>query len=294
MNSRDPYINGFELLCLLKRGYKAIIVFLILGLMAAGLGVLLTQKKYEAVGVIQIGRYGEIGHLGGVGFFSLGSQQLESSNQTIERIRSRQFQQAVAEKLGDQEWINDIEKSLVSKNISVILLKNSGVSGEVSLVELRVRGSSPEGVNNKLNSIALRLMDVHDGFMENAVGYLKINLVWARDALSEAEKSLFELSKIQQKMHTQNNGRILEIVPFLVAEKEARILDFRQRIAVLERALEAPITVPTKMIERIYSSADPVYPNPTFMLLIGLGLGLIFGILWVLVRDRWQQLRIHH
>lgn len=286
---QDADINGAELLNLLRNGWKAIAVGLALGVAAAGTGIVLLPKKYEAVALIRVG---QIAQVNGSGSYTVVSQPIEPPAQAMERMGTAQFQRRVAEALGDQAWLQDIERSSLAKAYSLELVKNGQEPNQVPLIELRVPGHNTDAALKKLEAVAEELGRTHSEPAEAVAGQLRANLDLARVRLAETERTLAEVAKALQATDTKANRLTSEmILPFFRLEKESQIFVQRQMIMALEVALRAPATRPTQLIEAAYVPAKPVFPKPVFLLAVGVICGLLGGVLWIFWCDRWRWSR---
>ncbi len=88
--------------------------------------------KYEAVAVVQVGQIGQVGQVAQVQVGQATPLPVEPPTQlSIERMKTPAFQMAVAEKVGNQDWIDDLARSssATAKYLTLQLVKATVVPG---------------------------------------------------------------------------------------------------------------------------------------------------------------------
>lgn len=284
---QEEPMGFFDVLGKLCDAWWIVLAGTVLGLLLALAGLMLLQKKYEAIALLQVGQIGLVGQGSQPGqvvqvkpmdpLFHLPQflvQSVEPPAQTVERIRSPAFQKRVFEALGEAsgELIPQVVKSTLGER--------------APLIELRVRGNSPDAVRKLTEATIAELAARHAEIALPKVEKMQGDLALARERQSLIEKDLEKMGGQAGTMPSKD-GR--EINSCARATDERERFELRQRILALKTALAE--TFPPRFIEAAYVREDPVSPRKNVLLAFGLLGGLLAGMGCVFVRDAWCRYR---
>lgn len=272
----------FDYVVQLRASWKSLLLGLALGGLGAWAAVALIPPKYQALAMLEVGRIGLTGetlapewgaptgqaatlfHVSPPWF-----QVVEPPAQTVERMKTRSFQQRVFDASGIQgELIPQLVKPTV---------------GERSpLIELRVMGGSPAAAEKLINAALLELTARQAELASSQVQRLQGDLALAEESLS--------LTGTDKRIGKKAASSGCDADERLCSHHERRLLlERRQRVWALKSALAE--TLPPRFIESPSLSHDPVSPKKTVLLVFGLAGGFLVGAGWILFRDAWRQYR---
>lgn len=281
----DDEISLFDLWEKLRKGWKAVVGGVALGIGGALLAIALIPPRYEALAVVQVGLLGQVGQ------FKVSGQPVEPPIQAVERMKTLAFQRRVAEVLGDQKWLDQITRTGTTKALEVQVIKATA-NLDVPLIDMRVSADSRELALKKAQAVIAELIRSHGELAQPALNRMRADLAIAREKLKNAEHDLDALNKLVAATGIKDDRFTqLSLMTSLRIQKEAEIFSQRQLVMALETALEAPATQPAKAIEEVFVSDKPVSPQKALLLALGGIGGLLAGMLWVLIGDASRRAR---
>lgn len=297
--AQNREMTAFDLWQKLRAGWRHVVGGAAIGLLVAGLVIVRTPPQYEAVAIVQVGQIGQIGPIGQAnGPLSLApSLPVEPPANAVERIKTAAFQSGVAERLGNQAWIDALRSSSSAsgpKYLSAQVLKSTvdprGLS--VSLIELKATGDSVEDTKRIAEEAVAELARRHTEIARPLIEKMQVDVAIAKAKLASAEKETESLNKFVTNVGVKDDRFTqLSLMTSLRIQKEAEFLNQRQIISMLEAALRPPATQSAKAIEEIFVSDRPVSPKRALLLALGLIGGLFAGVVSVFASDAWRCVR---
>jgi LPS O-antigen subunit length determinant protein (WzzB/FepE family) len=289
---QDDEISLFDLWEKLKDGWRYVLGGTMLGLAGAGAALMVLPPKYEAVAVVQIAQVGQITYaqLGQV--MIVPSLNVEPATQVVERMKTPAFQTTVAQSLGNQAWLDDLQRSAnaTAKYLSLQLIKATSAQGASSLIEVKANGASPEDAKNTADASVKELAKRHSELAKPILEKMHSDLRIAKEKLVSAERELEGINKLMASAGVKDDRFTqLSLMTGLRVQKESELFAQRQTILALETALSAPATQSTKAIEDIFVTNKPVSPKKTLLLALGLIGGLLAGVVAVFFVDALRR-----
>lgn len=245
----------------------------------AVVGVLIIRPKWEATAVIQIGQVGQ----SGVG---QGSQLIEPSVRAIERMKMKSFENDVLISL---KIPVEVENPLARLFRSTLSLKALGTT---DLIQVKVRGDSPDLAANWANAVVERLKTVHERLAQPTIDRLRKQLAELKKQMKMIEEERANLLKIVSKSsETRGDSRFSAnlLLSNLLLQKNAELRDFEMRRLATEEQLTSVRTYPTSLIDVVYVPETPVSPKKLLMLVLAAILGLVLGVVVALSRHYWRS-----
>jgi uncharacterized protein involved in exopolysaccharide biosynthesis len=274
----EDSISLFDVWEKLRDGWRYVLGGAVLGIMIASLAIVIVPAKYEALAVVQVGLLGQVGKGEVVG------QPVEPPSQALERMKTAAFHRRVAEALGDQEWLDDIQRTGETSQIVFQLVKATAAQ-QMPLIELRARGGSVEAARKRAEAAIAQLIGIHGELAKPALNRLRSDLAITREKLAAAERDLAVLNKLVSAASVRDDRFTqLALMTSLRVQKESETYDQRQMVMALETALEAPATQPAKAIEGVFVSDRPISPKKALLLALGLVGGLLAGVVVVFLK----------
>lgn len=289
---QDDEISLFDLWEKLRDGWHYVVGGTVLGLAGAVLAIFLIPPKFEAVAVVQIAQVGQISYaqLGQLMIFP--SLNVEPATQAVERMKTPAFQTTVAQSLGNQVWLDDLQRSAsaTAKYISLQPIKATSAQGASSLIELKANGASSEDAKKIADASVKELAKRHSELAKPILEKMHSDLKIAKEKLVSAERELEGINKLVASAGVKDDRFTqLSLMTGLRVQKESELFAQRQAIVALETALSAPATQATKAIEEIFVTDKPVSPKKTLLLALGLIGGLLAGVVAVFFVDAWRR-----
>ncbi len=291
--TQDQEMTVFDLSQKLRGGWRHVVGGGAIGLLLAGLGIVLTPPRYEAVAIVQVGQIGQLS-----GTLSLApSLPVEPPANAVERMKTAAFQSTIAEHLDDQAWIDALRASPSSgtKFLSAQVLKTTvdpRAAASLSLIELKATGDSAENAKKAAEEAVSELARRHSEIAKPLIDKMQVDLMIAKAKLASAEKETESLTRsvanvaIKDDRFTQ-----LSLMTSLRIQKESEFFNQRQIISVLEAAASPPATQPSGAIEPVFVTDKPVSPKKGLLLALGLIGGLFAGVVSVFASDASRRAR---
>ncbi|REH38865.1 LPS O-antigen subunit length determinant protein (WzzB/FepE family) [Paraperlucidibaca baekdonensis] len=259
----DDEIDLFELLDTLLAGWAIWVSTALAGLALAFAASQMIAPQYEATTLIRIGQVGKVG-------------QVESIPVVMERLKSKAFLQEVCPSCD-----GDALASL-SKSLTVSQPKNADV------ITLVVKASSVAEAKATSDHLLTTLQEQHAELAKPALSEVQRQL-------AEAEAEL-KLSQAQRAAVLRNVGKGLASAQSAIAVLQLAEMGSQQeagalarQVASLRQALTTPSTRPTERMQATYANDKPISPKGALMSVLGLLLGGMFGVAWVLIRKAVQD-----
>lgn len=277
---QDRSISLFDLLGIIRKGWKTIISASLLGVLGAVVVTANLPDKYEASAVISVGQ--------------VDSSSIESANVAVERMKTPAFQLKVAESTGSKDWQTALKKSATATamHLTVGTIKNSSGSGREPLIDLHVRADSPETAEKIARAAVSELVNRHEELAQPRLNILREDLAISKKRLLAATKDLETLNKLTGSPYNKDERFTqLAMMTGVRGQKESEIIRERQTINEIEASLIPPRTRPTQLLEPAFVGEKPVAPKTTPLLALGLAGGFLAGLIAVLLLAAWRRVR---
>ena len=198
----------------------------------------------------------------------------------------------VAEKVGNQAWIDDLARSssATAKYLTLQLVKASVVPGASPLIEVKANGDSPDSAKKIAETAVMELANRQAEIAKPMIDKMRLDLAISKEKLASAEKELDGLNKMMANVGVKDDRFTqLSLITSLRVQKEAEVFGQRQMVMAYETALMPPATQPAKAIEAVFVTDKPVSPKKTLLLALGLIGGLLAGVVAVFFVDAWRR-----
>ena len=275
VSREDEFDDQFSLLDLVafaRRNYRVILGGALIGVVIALILADLLPKQYQAKALVKIG---EIGNANAVGV------RIEPSLQVVDRVKSQSFQDDVLEGLNiSVEFDDDALVNQFRKNLNIKLEKSELISFSLKALSRAEAAKNMQEVVNQLNKS-------HNRMSYPTISRLKLELDSINNELKLAE---MEIKQFSNTLVTESNKitdmKFSQAVLFnsIRMSKEQEYRSFRDSKLMLEERLSPERTFPTHVLGRVEVSKKPVFPKYSMFIPIGLLLGLLTSLLYILVR----------
>lgn len=240
--------------------------------------VSITRPKWEATAVIQIGQ---------IGLPAAGQAPLlvEPSVRVIERMRLKSFEDDVLTALKIPIDPGDTIAQLFRSSLSLKIL------GTTDLIQVRIRGYSPDQGAIWARAIADRIKVVHEEITQPIVERLKKQLVELSKQMQAIEQERGSLLKIISTSTARSgDGKFSEnlLLSNLLIAKNAELRDFEMRRLAVNDQLTWIRAYPTSIVDRVYVPEKPASPKKLLTVLLAAIVGLVLGVIVGLLRNYWQ------
>lgn len=268
----DDEVSLIDLVAFVKRNLFILISGAILGCIL-GLGVAYAvAPQWEATALLRIGQLGNAGNAGNA---------IEPTLQVVDRIKNRSFQNDVLKNLGLSTSENDKLAKKFRDTLKVKLEKSD-------LVNLAIRGSSPETAKQNMSAIINEIESIHNKMLEPTVHRWQQELASIHLELDQANAKQERLEKSlngQTGSFNDKNFSQAALLSNILLAREAEFKNLRDRKRMLEEQLSPARTFSTKVIGRVEVSEDPAYPKKPLFAALGLFFGLLIALFWSVLQS---------
>ncbi|MES2353042.1 MAG: Wzz/FepE/Etk N-terminal domain-containing protein [Pseudomonadota bacterium] len=244
------------------------------------------QPEWEATGVIQIGKVGQLEDVGKGGAAKGDGAPIEAVARTLERMKQNSFGIEVLKVAEPDFNINDAENGLYMKSRQIKLL------GTSDLLELKVRGHSREQAAKWIDATVSHLGKIHETLASPARQRLIVALEEATRDLKQAKAEQKLLSdNLPSKQKNNSGNQFSENVLFagMVTVIDQRVSDLQARKLALEEQTSPANSYQTSLLDRVYVSTRHVFPKRSLIVLIAGIFGLMIGVFVALVVDYFSN-----
>jgi uncharacterized protein involved in exopolysaccharide biosynthesis len=268
----DDEISLFDLWEILQEGWRIVAGAAALGTVAAGVALVVTPPKYEAVSTIRIGVVAGV--------------EIEAATTTLERFKSAMFVLEAAKKSGSEKLAERISigDGLTGEYVKAQLIK------ETSLVELKTAGDTPDSSKKLNDMLAQQLAERHEVLGAPLKEKLKAEIALVREKLNTAERELVDLSSIASvKTPTNVQFSAASLLVSQRIQKQSEVFGLRQQLTNLELMMVSPATQSTQALEMPFVPVKPVSPKTYLLIAQGVIGGLLLGMLAVFLKEGWLR-----
>lgn len=244
-----------------KRNQKTIMLGCLVGLLLAAAYVVLMPKKYEARWQMQMAKF-----VSNSNSFSFS----EEPAALIQRLRLPSMYSLAVRQSCDLDESEDLDEYLNG------ILKANVVKNVPDLVEMKIVSSSSEQATKCAEALAGMIADQQRGLIEERLAGRQAQLVEYRKALVEEQKQLEKLKNT-------------ELGNFGYLAKLDQLSWLRSRIDGLQEEIVLSRLHPAKLTAPFYVPSKPVSPKVGISLVLGVLMGLMIGLLYVLGREGWRK-----
>ena len=235
----------------------------------------LVPSQWETSVIVQIGQVGQQA-------IGAQTQLVESGPRVYERIKSRSFKDGILKSLdmmpaGDAPFSK--EARIFNNSLSVKLLSNP------DLVELKVRGLSPERTDLILRTVVAKLKSLHQAIASPTLERIATSL-----RLVQSEIARLEPLRNEYKSRALKEQNIGKVENFLQSSLYVSLLDslerdqrsLLERKASLEEQLASARTYSTSALDDFVTSREPVAPSRLLAIVACLFVAGLFSALILL------------
>ena len=270
---QEDEISLFDLWDKLRAGWRYVAGGTAIGLLGAGLAVVVISPNYQATSVIQIGQ--------------VAGTVVEAASTTMERFKAPAFLLEVAHAAKNQKLIDAISASgELTKTIKAQLVKGT------ALIEITTLGESPQAAKELNQHVLDALVDRHQLLGGPMLTTIQNNIKILKEKSTFAEAELADVTRISNGV-VPKDGQFsqLSLMTSLRLQKQSELFSLRQALIAAELSLTSASTMPTKSIEAVFVAERAVSPKKGLLLALGLIGGLLGGIVAVFVADGWRRSR---
>ena len=268
----DDQLSLLDLVAFARQNYRVILGGALIGVAIALILAVLLPKQYEAKALIKIGQIGNVNTNG---------LPIEPSLQVVDRIKSQSFQDTVLEALGisteddDDRLVKQFRKNLVVK------LEKS------ELISLSLKALSRAEAVTIMLEVIKQLNITHNSMLLPTVSRLKLELDSVNYEIKLADiesKQLLKTLETQSDKITDTKFSQTVLLNSLRISKDQEYRSFKDTKRILEEKLSPERTFATHVLGKVEVSKKPVFPKYSIFIPIGLLLGLLASLLYILVR----------
>jgi capsular polysaccharide biosynthesis protein len=245
-------------------------------LLSAGLLLWVLQPIYQAIALVEVGKNA--------------GQLIEAPQISAERFRTPAMHRKIAENAKNDQLLVKLAESRngLSESINAQIVKNtSAQSAGVSnpLIEIKAQAQSQEEAKALVHAMLGELIKSHQLLSAPVIKKLEFDLTIAKERLKVAEAERDEMSRLIGAASI-NDARFtqLSLLSNVRLSRESEIFSQRAAISSIQTSLLPPATLPTRAIEDLYVSPNPISPRRTLTLALGLLSGFVLGLLFLLGR----------
>ena len=268
----DDELSLQDLLVFVQRNFYTLLTGLFFGGILGLVIAFSIPAQWEATALLRIGQLGNAGNAGNA---------IEPTLQVVDRIKNRSFQNDVLKNLGLSTSENDKLAKNFRDTLKVKLEKSD-------LVNLAIRGFSPETAKQNMNAIINEIESIHNKMLDPTVhrwqqelGSIQLELDQANAKQERLEKSL----NVQTGSLNEKNFSQAALLSNILLAREAEFKSLRDRKRMLEEQLSPARTFSTEVIGRVEVSEDPAYPKKPLFAALGLFFGLLIALFWSVLQS---------
>lgn len=248
---------------ILRREWRWFVAVAVVVLAAAIFFAQAARPRYEATAWIRPGQLGPV---------PAGEDpRIEPFQRVIERMETREFQDAVVHDLG-----------LSPRSAEAHLYRGSfdlQPSPYAGLLKLTLRGYSPQQAQRFVQVTFEHLHRLHEGLMAEPLELAQARLSQAQAQLREAT---VERDRLRQAITGSQNRQDLMLASMVLSGSNQEVRGLQQSVSDLKARLTASYSYETTLAWPIYVPDHPVYPNRVLIwgagLVLGFGLGLVAAV----------------
>lgn len=266
-------INLFDLWEKLREGWRYVLGGALLGLLGAVAALALIKPQYEARALLQTGK--------------VAGSVIEDASIVVERLKSPSFLLEVAEDMGDQKWIEQIDHGNGAQILTAQVPKTSP-----SMVDVKVKAGTPDYAKKIADVATAKLIKRQNELSAQVIEKIRFDLRVAKEKLARIEQDLSILTKTLSSAGVKDDRfSQVSLLMSLKLQKESEVFAIRQAVYAMEISLLPPSTQPARVLEAIFASTQAVSPNKRLLIALGSVGGLLAGVTWVLVAGAWRRAR---
>lgn len=271
----DDELSLQDLVAFVRRNFYTLLTGLFIGGILGLVIAFSIPAQWEATALIRIGQLGNAANAGNAG------NAIEPTLQVVDRIKNRSFQNDVLKNLGLSTSENDKLAKNFRNTLKVKLEKSD-------LVNLSIRGSSPETAKQNMSAIINEIESIHNKMLEPTVHRWQQELASIQSELDQANAKQERLEKSlngQTGSLNDKNFSQAALLSNILLAREAEFKNLRDRKRMLEEQLSPARTFSTEVIGRVEVSEDPAYPKKPLFAALGLFFGLLIALFWSVLQS---------
>ena len=246
---------------------KWVVGISILCIVLTGAMTFLSKPQWEATTVVQIGQVGQ----SGVG---QNLQLIEPPIRAVERMKMKSFEDDVLANLKIPVGQGDSMAQLFRASLALKVL------GTTDLIQVRVRGYTPEQAESWARAVVDRISMIHQSLTQPIIERLEKQLAELNKQMGSIDKERDNLSRIDSTSAARKgDGRFSEelLLSNLLVQKNAELRDFEMRRLAINEQITFIRSYPTALVDRVYVPERPASPKRLLMLILAAIVGLISG-----------------
>lgn len=263
-----PEWNGFVSLATLRRHWPLLAAFPIVGLLVAAIYLQTASSQWQSQGTLLVGK--------------VGNEPIEPPAEVLARLKLQSFRSRVLDRLG----IDD--DSAIAKLIRDGMQARD-VTG-IGLIEIRVRGYSPEAAASNLGAAVELVIADHEARAASLAARIEQRIAEVRTGINAARQDRnqqLESAKAQARTST-DPVLTTAVAAQIISLRDAEIRALNERKYALEDLLKPSSTFPTRLVEAIYVPNRPAYPSRGVALIAGLAIGLAISLVVAILLE-WSR-----
>jgi capsular polysaccharide biosynthesis protein len=243
------------------KAYKKIILILPIAslFLALAIVILFIPPKYEASGIIQIGKFN--------------SKEIENNFVTFHRLNSRGFIYTVINR----------HKELFTKDGTLAKVRdftkrfNVKKDREEDIITFTLRSNSPELAKDEVSAIIETLQYEHASILDPQINLIKSQIMFVSQQIEllRDKKKQIEGKKMA-RVNLGNDNALLESLIF--QNQSSELFNLTNRKMELESALSPAFTFNSRLLGTIFISENPISPNIVLIGLVAMLLGFFAAI----------------
>lgn len=259
------------ILAILRQRLGIIIGFTVACAGIAAFAVFSSKLQWEAAGLIQIGRVGRQDAIAS----GAAGPLIEIPGQVVARASQRSFVDQLLRSVGASTDADDPVARLVRRSYRARIVPSSEV------IEISVRGFSPEDAVAIVNAAAENLARVHAGLANSSIEGLRAVLTAKRSAKGQLLRDLRAVEEALQNPRLAGASAPFSQYLLLWVSKisQSDLRNLTLEIFAIEEQLGPLRTYPTALLGAPEVSDDPVSPKRVPIILLATLAGFFIGIL---------------